>query len=161
MAAVTRSDAEDFLFMEAELLDTWHLKEWLDLYTDDARYLIASPGLPLDASPDESLFLVNDDRFRLTGRVNRLGKKSAHPEYPHSKTLHLVGNTRVGTPSPRGVPVSSAFITTRVKDGITDTFVGRARYLLVNSGGRLRIREKRCDLAQENLVPQGRITIIL
>jgi p-cumate 2,3-dioxygenase subunit beta len=161
LAPVTRSEAEDLLFLEAELLDSWHLKEWLELFTEDARYLVATPGLPPDASPDENLFLINDDRFRLGGRVTRLGKKTAHPEFPHSKTLHLVTNTRVGAPSPMGTPVSAAFITTRIKDGVTDTFLGRVRYLLVKNGGQLRIREKRCDLAMENLVPQGRITIIL
>ena len=31
---------ERFLFDEAELLDTWKLKEWEALFTDDGRYNI-------------------------------------------------------------------------------------------------------------------------
>ena len=33
---LTRSEVEDFLYAEAELLDEWRLPEWLDLFTDDA-----------------------------------------------------------------------------------------------------------------------------
>lgn len=60
-AAITRAEIENLLFLEADLLDQWRLNEWLDLYTPDAHYRVASPGLPMDASPDTSLFLVNDD----------------------------------------------------------------------------------------------------
>ena len=41
-AAERRLDVEDFLFHEAELLDNWRLPEWTELYSNDARYEIAS-----------------------------------------------------------------------------------------------------------------------
>ena len=31
--------------------------------------------MPMDCSPDTSLFLINDDRFRMESRVKRLKKK--------------------------------------------------------------------------------------
>ena len=34
---ITRAEAEDLLFEEADLLDQWRLEEWLALYTADAR----------------------------------------------------------------------------------------------------------------------------
>jgi p-cumate 2,3-dioxygenase beta subunit len=158
---VSRSQVEDLLYLEAELLDHWQLQDWLALYADPTRYLVPSPGLPPDANPEECLFLINDDRARLGGRVSRLGKRSAHSEYPHSKTLHLVSNIRPCEPTDGVLPVKAAFQTTRVKDGLTDVFFGRLSYLLTLEDSKLRIREKRCDLAMESLVPQGRITIIL
>src|SRR5437879_4832085 len=35
MHPVNRSDVEDFLFNEADLLDQWRLPEWLTLFTED------------------------------------------------------------------------------------------------------------------------------
>jgi p-cumate 2,3-dioxygenase beta subunit len=160
--AITRTEVEDLLFLEAELLDAWRLNDWLKLYTEDAHYRVASPGLPHDASPDSNLFLVNDDPDRMRGRVTRLKKKTAHSEYPHSTTMHLYGNIRVVDRTDANEAVATAsFMTTRVKDGITDMYYGKLRYLIVKDGGELRIREKRCDLAMEALNPQGRVTILL
>ena len=34
MQTIARTDVEDFLFAEAELLDEWRLPEWLELFTD-------------------------------------------------------------------------------------------------------------------------------
>jgi len=158
---VTRDEVADFLFLEAELLDAWRLRDWLALFTADARYLVPSPGLPLDASPDDNLFLINDDHDRLLSRINRLSKRSAHAEYPHSLTSHLVSNVRIGEPSERGIPAHAVFLTTRTKNGVTTTFNGRLHYFLATDGADLRIREKRCDLAIEALKPQGRLTILL
>ena len=160
-ALVSRSDVEDLLYLEAELLDAWRLGEWFDLYTDDARYLVPTPGLPSGASPDENLFLINDDRLRMRGRVNRLGKRTAHPEFPHSITMHSVSNIRIAEQSADGVTVHGTFYTTRAKEGVVDVFFGRLFYSLVKTEAGLRIREKRCELAMEALIPQGRITIIL
>lgn len=161
LQSITRDKVEDFLFFEAELLDAWRLRDWLQLFTADARYLVPSPGLPPDATPEDNLFLINDDRDRLQSRINRLSKRSAHSEYPHSITAHLVSNVRVGAPANGSLPATAVFMTTRTKDGVTTTFNGRLRYLLAFNAGELRIREKRCDLACEALKPQGRVTILL
>jgi p-cumate 2,3-dioxygenase beta subunit len=159
---ITRADIEDLLFLEAELLDAWRLPEWLQLYTDEARYCVASPGLSWDASPDDNLFLINDDIERLRNRANRLQKRTAHSEYPHSMTMHLYSNVRLTVaPSAEEATATAKFLTTRAKDGVTDMFYGRLRYVVRNVAGRLRIHEKRCDLAMEALNPQGRVTILL
>lgn len=61
----TRSEVEDLLYLEADLLDAWKLKDWLALYTEDAEYEVPSADLPGDADPATSLFYIADDRFRL------------------------------------------------------------------------------------------------
>ena len=35
-------EVEDFLYLEAELLDEWKLEAWLDLLTDDVRKIVGS-----------------------------------------------------------------------------------------------------------------------
>lgn len=159
--AVTRVEAEDLLFEEADLLDQWRLQDWLALYTADAAYLVPSTDLPAGADPARSLFYIADDRMRLEQRVARLLKKSAHAEYPRSRTRHLVSNVRVGAASDGVTAVSAAFVTFRTKNAVTDTFMGRLLYRLCRVDGNLRIREKRCELDLDGLRPHGRVSIIL
>lgn len=158
---VTRAEIEDFLYAEADLLDQWRLPEWLELFTDDAIYHVPCTDLPADASPDENLFYIADDRFRLGERVKRLMKRTAHAEFPHSKTRRMVGNVRIRSRDERGLEVGCVFTTYRTKDGNTDLYFGTATYHFVETDAGLKIRSKRCMLDSEGLRPHGRISIVL
>jgi len=161
MQSVSRTDVEDFLFREAELLDQWRLPEWLTLFTDDATYEVPCTDLPADASSDTNLFYIADDRVRLGERVKRLMKRTAHAEFPHSRTSRIVGNVRIQARHEREVDVSCVFQTLRTKDGVTDLYFGTSKYRLAIPGDGFRIREKRCLLAGDGLRPSGRISIVL
>src|SRR5712691_1575306 len=143
MQNISRSEIEDFLFTEA------------------AIYYVPSTDVAPDSSPDKNLCYVADDRFRLSERVKRLMKRTAHAEFPHSRTRHLVSNVRIRKHIGDDIEVSSAFITYRTKDGVTDTYFGSNRYRLVPGNGTFRIKEKRCLLDSEGLRAQGRVSIIL
>jgi p-cumate 2,3-dioxygenase subunit beta len=157
-----RLDVEDFLFQEAELLDNWRLPEWANLYSDDARYEVASLSSndPLGADPAKSIFLIADDKERLNLRANRLMKKTAHCEFPHSKTRHMISNVRV-TQDGNNLRTKSNFITYRTKGGHTSCYMGEAHYLLEPVGDGFRIKHKRCVLDLDTLNDQGRLTIML
>ena len=58
MQTIARTDVEDFLFAEAELLDEWRLPEWLELFTDDAIYYVPATDLAVDASPESHRVVV-------------------------------------------------------------------------------------------------------
>src|SRR5437879_10344265 len=122
MHSVSRSDVEDFLFAEADLLDQWRLPEWLTLFTDDAKYEVPCTDLPPDASPDSNLFYIADDRVRLGERVKRLMKRTAHAEFPHSKTSRIVGNVRINGRTEDEMEVSGIFQTRRTKDGKNQSY---------------------------------------
>jgi p-cumate 2,3-dioxygenase subunit beta len=158
---VSRDQVEDFMFLEAELLDEWRLKEWLGLFTANGSYFVPSTDVAADASPDTSLFYVADDRFRLEQRVERLLKRTAHAEFPRSKTRHLVSNVRIRARSAEVLDVGAAILTYRTKMGLTETYIGSYRYKLEVTDAGLRIREKRCILDMDGLRPNGRISIIL
>ena len=169
---LTRTQAEDFLFAECELLDDWRLPEWATLYTEDAVYEITSPATadPLTARPEATLFLVADKIDRIRGRATRLMKKTAHAEFPHSKTRHLLGNVRVsrgeGGEGGQGgeTRVRANFAVYRTKEDTTTVYMGEAHYTLVEDAaqaGRIKIRSKRCVLDLNSLYHQGRLTIIL
>ena len=160
---VTRAEIEEFLYLEAELLDGWRLPEWSELFTDDARYDIASLDAedPLRADPATSLFVLCDDKLRLVSRAKRLMKKSAHAEYPHSKTRHITSNVRIGEVNGDEVAVRANFVVYRSRGDRTVHFMGEAHYVLVRNGNGLKIRRKRCNLDLNTLADQGRLTIIL
>lgn len=160
-ADVTRDQVEDFMFYEAELLDEWKLRDWLKLFTADGSYYVPATDVPPDASPDTALFYVADDRFRLEQRVERLLKRTAHAEYPRSKTRHLVSNVRIRGRSADELDVGAAVVTFRTKMGLTETYIGSYRYRIAVTGEGLRIREKRCILDMDGLKPNGRISIVL
>lgn len=159
--SVTRDQVEDFMFLEAEMLDEWRLKEWLGLFTADGCYYVPTTDSAPNASPDDSLFYVADDRFRLEQRVERLLKKTAHAEYPRSKTRHLVSNVRIRSRKDDELQVGAAVLTYRTKMGLTETYIGSYRYRIAVTPEGLRIREKRCVLDMDGLKPNGRISIIL
>jgi p-cumate 2,3-dioxygenase beta subunit len=161
MHAINRSDVEDFLFNEADLLDQWRLPEWLTLFTENAKYEVPCTDLPADASSETNLFYIADDRVRLGERVKRLMKRTAHAEFPHSKTSRMVGNVRIRSRNDDEMEVSCVFQTLRTKDGTTDLYFGTSNYRLTTNTESFRIREKRCLLASEGLRPHGRISIVL
>ena len=161
MTGATREQVEDFLFHEADLLDQWRLPEWLELFTEDAEYHVPCMDLPAGASPDSNLFYIADDRFRLGERVKRLMKRTAHVEFPHSKTRHIVGNVRMKPRDDSDLDVAAVFTTYRTKDGITDLYLGASTYRLSSMAKGFRIKNKRCVLDSDALRPSGRISIVL
>ena len=132
--AVSLAEAQDLIFLEAELLDDWRLDDWLKLYTDDMTYLVPSPGMPMDCSPDTSLFLIYDDRFRMESRVKRLKKQHGAfgiSALDHRAHVRELARRRAGSPTAR--MVHGVFNVSRYSDGITDIFMGRVRYQLVQA----------------------------
>lgn len=161
MQTFTRPELEDFFYAEAALLDDWKLTEWLALFTEDARYEVPSTDLPRDAQASTNLFYIADDAFRLSERVKRLLKKTAHAEYPRPKTRHVISNVRILASEGDRCQASAVFVTYRSKSGHTDTYIGISDYQLVRTPNGLRIRSKRCTLDLDSLRPHGRVSIIL
>lgn len=157
----TRSQIEDFLYREAALLDTWKLMEWADLFTEDGEYLIPSTDLP-DGDPANTLFLVYDDRHRLTERAKRLLKKSAHSEFPHSRLRRIIGNVMAEAPNNGVIRVTCSFAVFRSRLQRADIYPGHSLYDLVVGGpAGFRIRRKRAVLDSDDLRDQGKVSIIL
>lgn len=161
LANLTRVEVEDFLILEAALLNEWRLEEWRALFTEECRYLVPNTNGDPYSPPESSLYLIADDGHHLTERVKRLGKKTAHAEYPHSRTRRLVSNVRILERSADSLKVESSFVTYRASQGVTDTYYGRHEHCIVEEGGALRILEKRTILDMETLRPQGRLSIIV
>ena len=90
---MTRSEAEDFLYAKARLLDEQRWREWQQLFTEDALYWI--PSNDIDADPEEHIAFVYDDMELLDERLRRLESGACHAQIPPSSTLHQIGNVSV------------------------------------------------------------------
>ncbi|HEX7775175.1 MAG TPA: aromatic-ring-hydroxylating dioxygenase subunit beta [Parvibaculum sp.] len=159
--SVSRADVEEFLFEEAALLDDWKLDEWLALFEAGASYYVPPAGAPDDADAASMLFYVADDYHRLTERVKRLLKRTAHVEYPHSRCRHMVSNVRIIGGSDREFSVTSNFATYRSKRGRTELYFGHHRYLMTLADGAIRIRQKTSFLDSDDIAEQGKVSIII
>lgn len=156
----TRNQIEDFLYHEAALIDDWKTQEWANLFTEDAEYLIPPTENP-DANKDTALFIINDDYHRLQQRAIRLGKRTAHSEFPHSIARHMISNVRIASQSSKEVVVDYNQVVYRSKRQITDTYICSVQQNLIPDGETFKIRSKRVVLATDTLRPQGRVSIIL
>lgn len=158
---VSREAVEDFLYHEAALLDAWDLDAWMDLLTEDARYLVPPNDVP-DGDPDTTLFIIADDIDRIRGRVKRLKSADAHAEFPPSRTRRLITNVRILEQGDGELIVTANFSVHRFRrGGKGGEYVGRYIYRLRAAGDGFRIAERRAILDAEELGGLGAVSFIL
>ncbi|MDT7723876.1 MAG: hypothetical protein QOI21_452 [Actinomycetota bacterium] len=98
IADTTVREITEWLFHEAELLDTGKYRKWLELVAEDLHYVV-----PLrvtrerEAETDivEGMTLMDDDWDSMEMRVLRLETEYAWAEDPPSRSRHFVTNVRV------------------------------------------------------------------
>ena len=154
-----REQVEDFLFKEAALLDDWRLDEWVDLFSDDGRYVVPTTDLP-DGDPRRDLVFIDDDINRLRARAVRLNSRHAHREYPWSRTRRFISNVRVEESKEGELAVSSNVLVYRFRAGEGAPYVGSVHYILRRDGGAFRIVYRRAVLDLEALSWHGAVSII-
>ena len=158
---ITRQKVEDFLYEEAALLDAWRLDDWLKLLTEDAVYNVPSNDRP-NADSKDTLFIIADDIRRIRARVTRLKDKSAHAEYPPSRTRRMISNVRIVERNGPALRVEASFIVHRFRrnEGIR-AFVGHYRYQLRAEGGDLKIARREAIIDSMELGSLASVSFIL
>ena len=154
-----RELVEDFLFKEAALLDEWRLDDWVNLFTEDARYVVPTTDLP-DGDPKRDLVFIDDDITRLRARAVRLNSRHAHREYPWSRTRRFVSNVRVEETNESELSVTSNVLVYRFRNGEGAPYVGSIDYVLRRDNGDLKIAYRRAVLDLEALSWHGAVSII-
>ncbi len=152
-------EVEQFLYLEAKLLDDWNLDAWLELYTPDARYVVPTTDLP-EGDPASDLVFIDDDYRRMVGRVGRLKSRHAHREYPWSRTRRFIGNVMVTGVNGDEIEATASVAVWRFRAGESAPYVGRYDVRLRRVGGQLRLSYKRAILDQEELSDHGALSII-
>ena len=159
--AVTREQVENFLFDEADLLDTWKLNEWLALFDPErGGYYMPTMDAP-DSDPATALYLIADDMVRLRSRVAQLLSGTTWAENPVSRTNHMITNVRITGTEGDAILVQANFVVFRMRFQNIDPYIGKYHYKLLPHGGSFRILERRVLLDLEALRPHGKVSFIV
>ncbi len=92
-------EVERFLYREVRMLAEGRFEEWLDLFTEDSRYLM--PIRETTATREDSergeefLPHIDDDKDFMRARVQRLRHRLAHAEQPPSRLRYFISNVEV------------------------------------------------------------------
>ena len=160
-APVSRERVEDFLFLEAELIDNWRLKEWEALLTDDAGYYVP-PNDELESDHRSALFIIADDRERIHQRIIRTLDPNCHAEHPKSRLSRVIGNVRIISDDGDLVTVTSNFVAHRYRRyERMGEYVGTTRHILKRHDESFKIKERRVYLKSHELGSLGSVSFIL
>lgn len=164
-------EVEQFLYREARLLDERRFHEWLELFTEGARYWMggrsnrypkSSKAIAIldpdryvedDLTKEGELAILDETRETLARRVARLETGMAWAEDPPSRTRHLIANIEV---EPGGsvseLKVYCNFIVYRSRaETEQDFYVGARRDVLRRVDGGLKIARRKLTLDQNVL----------
>src|SRR5258708_24400926 len=137
-----RAEVEHFLFEEADVLDSWQLNEWVELFTEDAISHVPALDDP-NRDPAQSVFLVADDLARIRSRVRQLTGGTAWAENPRSQTRRFITNVRGTSADGATVRVTANFLVHRCRLERISTFSGQYQYKLIPHDGRFQIPERK------------------
>jgi 3-phenylpropionate/cinnamic acid dioxygenase small subunit len=165
---LVRHEVEDFLYREAELLDERRYEEWLDLFTDDARYFMPMRrNVPHDQSAREftregmDVNWFDEGKDTLARRVQQIRTGLHWAEEPPSRICHMVSNVEIlqttpAGPSPSELAVKSRFLIYRNRvETETDVLVGKREDLLRRENGGFKIARRKIVLDQSVLLTKN------
>ena len=138
---------EQFLLLEARLLDEARFDEWLALFTSEASYWV--PSEPGQADPLETVSLIYDDRRLLETRVRRLASPRIYSQEPRSRTSRIVTNVTLEDEADADAAITlvrSKFVLIEFRRNEQRLFGGTSFHRLIVIGGDIRIASKRVDL---------------
>jgi biphenyl 2,3-dioxygenase subunit beta len=100
-------EIEQFYYGEAELLDEWRYREWLDLFSEDTNYWLPTRKNRLrrqragdallgpDGKRGIEMAHFDDDKESMGRRVAQRESGTNWAEDPPSRTRHLITNVRI------------------------------------------------------------------
>ena len=137
-------EVEQFLYKQAELLDTKQWKAWIDLFTDDGIY-----WMPPDASYktwDGQPAIFAEDKNLMTVRMNRVLHPDAWSQRPLWGTNHVVSNVVIEKNSPGEIVVRSRFHMMELRRDDVRHFAGSYTHHLKKTGKGYCIKLQRVDM---------------
>ena len=157
-----KHEAEEFLFREADLLDSRRLDEWLKLVTDDIHYWMpirrttTAKEIDREFTGPGGMAFFDDDKKMLTMRVDRLSVGRAWAEDPPSRTRRLITNIRILSLDGDEVTLSSNFKLYRTRlNSEEDTWIGRREDMLRRVDGQFKLARRHIFLEQTVILAQN------
>ena len=138
-------EVEQFLYLQAELLDAKQWQAWMDLFDAQGIY-----WMPVERSQTEwegSPSIFAEDKLMMEIRKGRITHPNAWSQAPMWETNHLVSHVAIESADAQQIRVRSRFHMMELRRDTVRHFGGSYRHTLVrDAAGALRIRLQRVDL---------------
>ena len=144
VAPALQQEVEQFLYRQAELLDTKQWQAWIDLFADDGIY-----WMPPDASYqtwDGQPAIFAEDKNLMNVRMGRVLHPDAWSQRPLWGTNHVVSNVVVRKISADEIQVTSRFHMLELRRDDVRHFAGSYFHKLRKARGGYRIQLQRVDM---------------
>ena len=156
-------EVEDFFYQEAELLDQRLYEDWLELFTEDARYFMPMRrNVKFDQMARENTSGLGDmswfdeGKDTLSQRVRQIMTGIHWAEEPQSRVCHIVSNVQLLREEGDQVTAKSRFVIYRNRvETETDFFVGKREDVLRRVDGAWKIASRRITLDQNVLLAKN------
>jgi ethylbenzene dioxygenase beta subunit len=156
--AELKAEVEQFLCLEARLLDAEDYGAWLDLLAEDVHYWV--PGIdnrnrtdPVGVYGADRMAYFDDTKFDLQRRIKRFTADTAWSENPPTRQFHLVSNVEVyASDAENELTVHSVTVVHRGRyEGVGDVLYARREDRVRRSGERLLLARRRVVLSHSTL----------
>lgn len=139
-------DLEQFLYLEARLLDERRWEEWGALFTEDGEYWVpATRGQP---DPKNHVSLIYETALLRNVRLKRYRHPNAMSLQPEPHSVHLISNVMLDSfdEASGTCVVNSRFIMLEYRRNEQRTYGGAATHVLEAGSQSFRIRRKKVEL---------------
>ena len=157
-----KHEVEEFLFMEADLLDARRYQDWLELLTDDIHYWMpvrrttTAREVDREFTQPGGVAFFDDDKAMLKMRVDRILVGGAWAEDPPSRTRRLITNLRILEAEGDELTVASNFQLYRTRlNSEEDQWIGRREDSLRRVDGQFRLARRHVFLEQTVILSQN------
>ena len=157
-----KHEVEEFLFLEADVLDSRRYEDWLDLLTEDIHYWMpvrrttTAREAGREFTKPGGVAFFDDDFATLKMRVDRMLLGGAWAEDPPSRTRRLIANVRIVDRTEDEVTVSSNFQLYRTRlASEEDSWIGRREDVLRRVDGEFRLARRHIFLEQTVILSQN------
>ncbi len=138
-------DVEQFLYSQADLLDSRKWQDWIDLFTPDGVYWM--PADPAHQHWDGMPAIFAEDKNLMTVRMKRVMHPDAWSQRPLWGTNHVVSNVVIDKVAKNGdVTARSRFHMLELRRDDVRHFAGQYTHQLKKTKGGYRIKLQRVDM---------------
>lgn len=149
---------EEFLYAEADYMDTHQYDRWMELWDEEALYWVPCNSDEID--PGRNVSLIYERREQIEDRLFRLKGRHAHAQKPKSRLMRVISNVRITDRDSETVKVSSNFVLGEMRLDRQTIWMGRSFHTLRQRPQGFKIREKKVVLLN-NDSPMGNLTFLI
>lgn len=139
-STIKLEEAMEFVWLEADLLDSGSYPEWLALWTPTARYVV--PIDPAATDFESTLNYAYDDHAMRQKRAERLVSGQSVSASPVARTVRLLSRFRMLSTSGAGCTLRCAQLLTEYRRGRERMYAADITYDLVRAEAGLLIQQK-------------------